>query len=137
LLVLGLSQRAHDDRGDHGQDLPGRGRIDARRLAGRGLDGGLLAAECVAENSGAGIGAPGLTQEPSDIVEDAAVMVAIEGTEQGGRTVAAATVLDETAHQGGNGTADYVSDVSLAEAEGLAQLLNAATLHLLHDCVEY
>ena len=132
--ALGLPQGGHHDRRQHPQQLPALGGVESGRRPESPGDRALLSAEDVAEDAGAG--APSSVQQGREVVQDAAVVVAIEGAGERGGAGGRLRVARERPDECGEGGTDRLLRRRVIGAELLAHLAHRITTKLLHETVE-
>jgi hypothetical protein len=91
----------------------------------------------VAQDSGTRLDAFATAEESRDVIEDTAVMIAVQSTEQGGSPCGGTTVSSQGTQHRWNCAADYLRDIFFTQTQGLAHLTDAITLELLHDQIHH
>ena len=134
VLPLLLGQRAHHQRGEHGEELAGRAPVHAGAAAD-GLLGTLLpAAEDVAKDRLAhALGLRAAAEEAGDVVQHAAVVIAVEGAGEGLGASRLGGVVGQGADQHRQGGVDRLAGGLRVDAELAAHVGDGFVVELLAE----
>jgi hypothetical protein len=135
-LPLGTAE-GPEHEGSEQHQKPARGRsIEPGSAADLCLDGGPASAEDVTENAGALLAELGASQDPGEVVQDAAVVVPGEGAQELLGAGGPGGVLGESPQESGEGGRDGLPGGARINAELLAELRDRAVVELVVDEVD-
>jgi hypothetical protein len=139
-LPLSAAEGAEDEGREHHQQLTGGRGIEPRSAADLVRDLGLAVAEDVAQDAGALLSQHGTAtttaQEPPEIIEDAAVVVLRQGTQELVGAGRLGGVMGQPSQQGGQGGRHGLPGGIRIDAELLAELRNSVVVELFLDEID-